>query len=159
MHAPPTAMRGLNFAAQIGRDSRLSGPLLASSMAAGIASRGARVAHFGLATTPAMFMSCIIEGEDIQVHLYSPNWVPPPGPWKLQQQQHVANRPRKSPSSSSLKRGHCRWLQASGHDLQAGHSKAAMHKLSRAASNDSCLWLSSSAQEYTFLDPLCRVSV
>eukprot|EP00891_Asterochloris_glomerata_P008353 jgi/Astpho2/8353/Aster-01419 len=46
----------------IGRDSRLSGPLLASSMAAGIASRGTRVAQFGLATTPAMFMSCIIEG-------------------------------------------------------------------------------------------------
>ena len=58
-------------ALQIGRDSRLSGPLLASSMAAGIASRGARVAQFGLATTPAMFMSCIIEGEEVCMHPHS----------------------------------------------------------------------------------------
>ena len=106
VRAPPTTMIGLACMLQIGRDSRLSGPLLASSMAAGIASRGARVAQFGLATTPAMFMSCIIEGEDIQVHPHSPSWVqkasPPPGLWRLQQQQHVADRPRQPPSPSPL---------------------------------------------------------
>ena len=47
---------------QIGRDPRLSGPLLQGAMAAGILSRGASVADFGLATTPAMFMSCILPG-------------------------------------------------------------------------------------------------
>ena len=72
-----TTLRALNLGCvlQIGRDSRLSGPLLASSMAAGIASRGARVAQFGLATTPAMFMSCIIEGEGIWVHLHFPSCI------------------------------------------------------------------------------------
>ena len=47
---------------QIGRDSRLSGPLLLASMVAGLASQGVSVAQFGMATTPAMFMSCIIPG-------------------------------------------------------------------------------------------------
>lgn len=47
---------------QIGRDPRLSGSLLASAMAAGVMSEGASVADFGLATTPAMFMSCILPG-------------------------------------------------------------------------------------------------
>ena len=47
---------------QIGRDSRLSGPLLLASMVAGLASQGVSVAQFGLATTPAMYMSCIIPG-------------------------------------------------------------------------------------------------
>ena len=50
------------LAVQIGRDSRLSGPLLLASMVAGLASQGVSVAQFGLATTPAMFMSCIIPG-------------------------------------------------------------------------------------------------
>lgn len=50
------------YAVQIGRDSRLSGPLLLASMVAGLASQGVSVAQFGLATTPAMFMSCIIPG-------------------------------------------------------------------------------------------------
>ena len=31
-------------------------------MVAGLASQGVSVAQFGLATTPAMFMSCIIPG-------------------------------------------------------------------------------------------------
>ena len=48
---------------QVGRDSRLSGPLLLASMVAGLASQGVSVAQFGLATTPAMFMSCIIPGQ------------------------------------------------------------------------------------------------
>ncbi len=48
---------------QIGRDPRISGPLLAAALAAGLTSKGVTVARFGYATTPAMFMSTIIEGE------------------------------------------------------------------------------------------------
>ncbi|KAK9795557.1 hypothetical protein WJX73_007766 [Symbiochloris irregularis] len=48
----------------VGRDPRLSGSLLSSSIAAGAMSEGASVADFGLATTPAMFMSCILPGHD-----------------------------------------------------------------------------------------------
>ena len=47
---------------QIGRDPRISGPLLAAALAAGLTSKGVSVARFGYATTPAMFMSTIIEG-------------------------------------------------------------------------------------------------
>ncbi len=47
---------------QVGRDPRISGPLLAAALAAGLTSKGVRVARFGLATTPAMFMSCITAG-------------------------------------------------------------------------------------------------
>ena len=47
---------------QVGRDSRLSGPLLLASIVACLASQGVSVAQFGLATTPSMFMSCIIPG-------------------------------------------------------------------------------------------------
>ena len=47
---------------QIGRDPRLSGPELLNALAAGVNSRGANAADFGLATTPAMFMSCILPG-------------------------------------------------------------------------------------------------
>ena len=49
--------------AQIGRDPRISGPLLAAALAAGLTSKGVKVARFGYATTPAMFMSTIIQGE------------------------------------------------------------------------------------------------
>ena len=48
---------------QVGRDPRLSGPALAAALAAGLASKGVAVTDFGPATTPAMFMSCILEGE------------------------------------------------------------------------------------------------
>ena len=48
---------------QIGRDPRISGPLLAAALAAGLTSKGVKVARFGYATTPAMFMSTIIQGE------------------------------------------------------------------------------------------------
>ena len=48
--------------AQVGSDPRLTGPLLRSAISAGLVSKGARVADFGLATTPAMFMSCILPG-------------------------------------------------------------------------------------------------
>lgn len=44
----------------VGHDPRLSSPLVASSLVTGLASRGVRVTEFGLATTPAMFMSCIL---------------------------------------------------------------------------------------------------
>ncbi|OSX71554.1 hypothetical protein BU14_0522s0007 [Porphyra umbilicalis] len=44
----------------IGRDSRLSGPALAAATAAGVASTGAGVVDFGVATTPAMFMSTVL---------------------------------------------------------------------------------------------------
>jgi Phosphoglucomutase/phosphomannomutase, alpha/beta/alpha domain I len=47
---------------QVGRDPRLSGPALAAALAAGLASKGVAVTDFGPATTPAMFMSCILEG-------------------------------------------------------------------------------------------------
>ncbi|CAL5224325.1 g6994 [Coccomyxa viridis] len=46
----------------IGRDPRISGPLLAAALAAGLTSKGVTVARFGYATTPAMFMSTIIQG-------------------------------------------------------------------------------------------------
>ena len=49
-------------AMQIGRDPRISGPILAASLAAGLTSKGVHVARFGYATTPCMFMSTITEG-------------------------------------------------------------------------------------------------
>lgn len=48
---------------QIGRDPRLSGAALQAGLTAGLASQGVQVAQFDLATTPAMFMSCIIGGK------------------------------------------------------------------------------------------------
>ena len=47
---------------QIGRDPRLSGAALQAGLTAGLASQAVQVAQFDLATTPAMFMSCIIGG-------------------------------------------------------------------------------------------------
>lgn len=47
---------------QIGRDPRLSGAALLAGLTAGLTSQGVTVAQFGIATTPAMFMSCIIGG-------------------------------------------------------------------------------------------------
>ena len=44
----------------IGQDPRLSSPMMSAALAAGLASRGVAVARFGLCTTPAMFMSCIL---------------------------------------------------------------------------------------------------
>ncbi|KAI7839500.1 hypothetical protein COHA_006767 [Chlorella ohadii] len=48
----------------VGRDPRLSSPLMAASLAAGLAAAGAGVARFGPCTTPAMFMSCILPGHE-----------------------------------------------------------------------------------------------
>ncbi len=46
----------------IGRDSRTSGPELLLSTAKGMADAGARVLDFGLCTTPAMYMSILADG-------------------------------------------------------------------------------------------------
>ncbi len=48
----------------IGRDSRLSGPTLMQAVMEGIASAGATVYDFEMASTPAMFMSTITPGFD-----------------------------------------------------------------------------------------------
>jgi len=45
----------------VGRDSRLSGKALESALIAGLASRGAKLTSFCLASTPAMFMSTVQE--------------------------------------------------------------------------------------------------
>jgi len=45
----------------IGRDARVTGESLLNACATGIAAAGAKVVDCGLATTPAMFMSCIFE--------------------------------------------------------------------------------------------------
>ena len=46
----------------VGRDSRLSGPSLMQSTIDGIAAAGSQVYDFGMASTPAMFMSTITAG-------------------------------------------------------------------------------------------------
>lgn len=46
----------------VGRDSRLSGPQLEAWTCAGLAQGGAAVTSFGLASTPAMFMSTVTAG-------------------------------------------------------------------------------------------------
>lgn len=56
---PPSALR-----VSIGRDPRLSSPLMAASLATGLARAGVAVARFGPCTTPAMFMSCILPGHE-----------------------------------------------------------------------------------------------
>ena len=47
------------LAISIGRDSRLSGPVLMQAVAEGITSTGSDVYDFGMASTPAMFMSTV----------------------------------------------------------------------------------------------------
>lgn len=48
----------------VGRDPRLSGPMLEGALAAGVAAAGGQVARCGLATTPAMFLACVAEGHE-----------------------------------------------------------------------------------------------
>ena len=48
----------------VGRDSRISGPTLMQSVMDGIASLGAQVYDFAMASTPAMFMSTVTPGFD-----------------------------------------------------------------------------------------------
>ena len=46
----------------IGRDSRISGPAIQQAAAEGVSKAGASVMHFGMCTTPAMYMSIITPG-------------------------------------------------------------------------------------------------
>ncbi|MEM9808257.1 MAG: phosphomannomutase/phosphoglucomutase, partial [Cyanobacteria bacterium P01_D01_bin.56] len=46
----------------VGRDSRLSGPVLMQNVLEGMATLGANVYDFGMASTPAMFMSTVTPG-------------------------------------------------------------------------------------------------
>ncbi len=48
----------------VGRDSRVSGPVLMQSVMDGMASLGAQVYDFAMASTPAMFMSTVTPGFD-----------------------------------------------------------------------------------------------
>jgi phosphomannomutase len=45
----------------IGTDPRLSSDLVSAALAAGLASEKVKVVQFGICTTPAMFMSCVLE--------------------------------------------------------------------------------------------------
>ena len=54
---PLTALR-----VGVGRDSRISGPALQEAVVEGLADRGVRPAHCGMASTPAMFMSTVLPG-------------------------------------------------------------------------------------------------
>eukprot|EP00271_Cylindrocystis_brebissonii_P010244 TRINITY_DN26386_c0_g1_i1.p1 TRINITY_DN26386_c0_g1~~TRINITY_DN26386_c0_g1_i1.p1 ORF type:complete len:620 (+),score=157.58 TRINITY_DN26386_c0_g1_i1:87-1946(+) len=49
----------------IGTDSRITGPALQAAVARGLASEGVKVVTFGLASTPAMFNSTIVESEEL----------------------------------------------------------------------------------------------
>ena len=46
----------------VGRDSRISGPVLMAGLADGMMAMGAKVYDFAIASTPAMFMSTVTEG-------------------------------------------------------------------------------------------------
>ena len=50
-----------NLVIGVGRDSRVSGPVLADGLIAGILSTGAQVVNCNMATTPAMFMSIVFD--------------------------------------------------------------------------------------------------
>lgn len=71
-HDAPPALR-----VALGRDSRLSGPELAAAVAEGATSEGASVTDFGLATTPAMFMSTVIGGEWDAALMLTASHLPP----------------------------------------------------------------------------------
>lgn len=51
-----------NLVISVGRDSRLSGPVLMQAIIEGIAACGCQVYDFGMASTPAMFVSTITPG-------------------------------------------------------------------------------------------------
>jgi len=55
------AVRGGVFRVAVGRDPRLSGPALRDAVILALASEGCDVYDVGLATTPAMFMSTVLE--------------------------------------------------------------------------------------------------
>lgn len=58
------ADKGAEFVPRVslGRDPRISGPMLEAAIVAGLASAGAEVDTFGIATTPCMFYSIIATG-------------------------------------------------------------------------------------------------
>ena len=51
-----------NLRVAIGRDSRLSGPALCGWICEAMVEQGLQVTNFGMASTPAMFMSTVTEG-------------------------------------------------------------------------------------------------
>ena len=53
-----------NIRVSVGRDSRLSGEKLSGWLCSAMAKEGIKVTDFGMASTPAMFMSTITEGYD-----------------------------------------------------------------------------------------------
>jgi phosphomannomutase len=55
---------GGDLRVSVGRDNRLSGPVLMAEVMRGLASLGIRVYDFGMASTPAMFMSTVTPGFD-----------------------------------------------------------------------------------------------
>lgn len=55
---------GADLRVSVGRDSRLSGPVLMGEVMRGLASLGITVYDFGMASTPAMFMSTVTPGFD-----------------------------------------------------------------------------------------------
>lgn len=59
-HTTERAIADLTIA--VGRDSRLSGPRLMAAIIEGMRSLGCRVYDFGMASTPAMFMSTVTPG-------------------------------------------------------------------------------------------------
>jgi phosphomannomutase len=57
-----TAKKASELTISVGRDSRISGPALMQAVMEGITSAGCQVYDFGMASTPAMFMSTVTEG-------------------------------------------------------------------------------------------------
>ena len=52
----------------VGRDSRLTGPDVVKWTIDGLAAEGASVLDFGLASTPAMFMSTVLDGWKLDIY-------------------------------------------------------------------------------------------
>lgn len=59
-----------NLRISIGRDPRLSGPSLSQALSEGLSEAGADVVDFGLASTPAMFMSTKIGNDPVDAALF-----------------------------------------------------------------------------------------
>lgn len=59
-----TGKAAADMKVSVGSDPRLSGPAMASALSVGFAMKGVHITDFGAATTPAMFMSCVLPGYD-----------------------------------------------------------------------------------------------
>ncbi|MBN1302864.1 MAG: phosphomannomutase/phosphoglucomutase [Anaerolineales bacterium] len=57
-----TGKPAVELSVSVGRDSRISGPEIMESVLSGISASGCTVYDFGMASTPAMFMSTVIPG-------------------------------------------------------------------------------------------------